>query len=148
MTKLLENDEIKELHGFLTDTRGTALIDFPLKRNISIGDWRLYTTFIQIQADNIKFAFAIQENYGDSKREWITQIIDIFKSLKDQNLAGYRKINSPKSLAYVSISKKMKRTYWTMNFDEIIRMIKSEIKTGHELTEKLMTEIENKVGDK
>ena len=147
LTKLLENDEIKGLQGFLTDTRGTALIDFPLKRDISIGSRRLYTTFIQIQADNIKFAFAIQENYGDSKREWISQIIDIFKTFKSQNIEGYRKINSPKALAYVSISKKMNKPYWTMSIEEIIRMIKSEIKAGHRLTEKLMTEIENTVGN-
>jgi len=147
LTKLLENEEIRIFRGFLTDTRGTALIDFPLKRDISIGGRRLYTTFIQMQGDNIKFAFAIQENYLDSKREWISQIIDIFKGFKSQKLSDYKKINSPKSLAYVSISKKMNRPYWTMELEEIISMIKSEIKIGHELTQRLILEIENTVGN-
>ncbi|MFQ3578705.1 MAG: PD-(D/E)XK nuclease family protein [Bacteroidales bacterium] len=146
LTRLLENNEIKELHGFVTDTRGTALIDFPLKRDISIGGKRLYTTFIQIQGDNIKFAFAIQENYGNSKREWISKIIDIFKKFKNQKLNGYLKINSPKELAYVSISKKMDKPYWLMSFEEIALMISTEIKIGHELTKKLMSEIENTLG--
>jgi len=143
LTKLLEDERIKKLNGILTDTRGTALIDFPLKRDISIGGKRLYTTFIEIQGDNIKFAFAIQENYHDSNREWILLIINIFKIFKTQNISGFSKINSPKALAYVSISKKMKKAYWNMSFDEIISMIINEIRIGHELTEKLIREIEN-----
>lgn len=148
LTKLLENENVKNLSGFLTDTRGTALIDFSLKRNISIGGKRLYTTFIQLQGDNIKFAFAIQENYRGSKRVWISQVVEIFKVFKSLEVSGYKKINSPKALAYVSISKKMEKPYWTMSLDEIIFTIKSEIKIGHELTNKLTIELENTFGNK
>lgn len=145
LTKLLEDERIKGFNGSLTDTRGIALIDFPLKRNISIGDKRLYTTFIQIQGDNIKFAFAIQENYHKSNSKWITHIVSIFKSLKTQNEFGFDKMNSPKSLAYVSISKKMKKAYWNMDFEDIISMIISEISNGNKLSERLIREIKNTV---
>jgi hypothetical protein len=147
LTKLLDDERIRKFNGTLTDTRGTALIDFPLKINISIGEKRLYTTFIQIQGDNIKFAFAIQENYLDSKRAWIQPITNIFKVFKKQNISGFNKFNPPKSLAYVSISKKMKKAYWKMNFDEIISMIIDETRIGHELSEILMKEIKNIVND-
>ncbi|MBP1616305.1 MAG: hypothetical protein H6Q14_132 [Bacteroidetes bacterium] len=141
LIKLLDNNEIKNFQGCVGDTRGTALIDFPLEGNISIGDKRSYKTFIQIQGDNIKFAFAIQENYPSSNKLWIFKVIDIFKNFKNQKLNGYSKINSPKELAYVSISKKMDKPYWSMDLEEIVSMITIEIKSGHELTEKLMKEI-------
>jgi len=141
LTKLLEDERIKKFLGNITDSRGTALIDFPLKQDISIGGRRLYKTFIQIQGDNIKFAFSIQEDYLDSKREWILPIIDIFKTLKNKNISGFSKVNPPKSLAYVSISKKMTMAYWNMSFNKIISMFINEISIGHELTEKLMEEI-------
>lgn len=143
LSRVLENDEIKEIQGTLNETRGTALIDFSLKKNISIGDERLYATFVQIQADNIKFAFAIHEDYPTSQRGWISEIIEIFKRFKDQKLNGYVKVNSPKKLAYVSISKKMERAYWLMSFEDIITMIHNEIRVGHELTDKLMKEIDS-----
>tara|TARA_B100000780_G_C21070589_1_gene430756 strand:- start:259 stop:1362 length:1104 start_codon:yes stop_codon:yes gene_type:complete len=148
LTTILNNDEIKELNGVLTDTRGTALIDFPLKRNISIGDDKLYSTFIQIQGDNIKFAFAIQEHYKNSKKEWISKIIEIFKSFNNEKTEGYKKINPPKSKAYVSISKKMEKPYWILSTEEIISMIKLEINLGHKLTTELMTKINNTMGNK
>ncbi|WP_417238664.1 PD-(D/E)XK nuclease family protein [Bizionia sp.] len=148
LTTLLKDERLKYCYGHLIDTRGTALIDFPLKRDISIGTKKLYTTFIQIQGENIKFAFANQDNYIKSKKVWISSIVDIFKDFKTNNDFSFNKINSPKSKAYVSISKKMEKPYWEMNTDEIVSMIINEIQIGHILTENLMIEIKKGQHDK
>lgn len=133
LTNLLDRQDVCNCDINITDTRGVALVDFILKKDISIGGKRLYNIFIQLQDDNIKFAFANQDNYLKSKKEWIPEVIEVFKTLKNENNCGYNKINTPKSKAYVSISKKMNKPYWDMDIKEFSKMLNDEIKIGEKL---------------
>ena len=134
-------EEIKTPKGLITDTRGDALVDFPLQRDIEY-EGRYYTTIIQLQEDTIKFAFAIYgENYPKSDKKWIDKVIPKMEKLSSENNHDYHKLNKPKSKAYVSISKKLTGHYWHMNIGELANRVKKEIENGKELTEQLLKQL-------
>ena len=139
LTDILAHKSFFKFNAFVTETRGVALVDFSLKRDINYNN-RIYTTFIQMQGANLKFSFAIQDNYIKSKKEWIVEIIEIFKSYKHK--FGYKRINSPKSKAYVSLSKKMEKPYWLLENNEFYSIINTEIENGIKLSNILISDIE------
>jgi hypothetical protein len=142
LSKILQNDKIIGYNGKLTDTRGTALVDFPLQLDISIpGNSKLYKTFIELQGENIKFAFGVQEDYDNSKKIWIANIVPLFKAMKEHKLQGYTSFNPPVSKAYVSISKKTHIPYWNMSIDDFSTFINNEIVIGYQLTKELNSKI-------
>ncbi len=135
MSMLVEH--VKTPIGFVTDTRGDALVDFPLRNNIEFGG-RYYSTIIQLQEDTIKFAFAISGNeYAKSKKEWVLKAIPLMKKLSEQNSFGYRKLNQPKSKAYISISKKLDGHYWHRSLNDLTKYLRTEIDNGKEMTNTL-----------
>jgi hypothetical protein len=135
-------DEVKN-PGEITDTRGDALIDFPLKREIE-HEGKHYSTFIQLQADTIKFAFAIHgQGYNKSQKAWIEKIIPKMEQLRSENNNGYKKLNMPKSKAYVSISKKLDGHYWHKNLNDLADFVRTEIENGKSLTKHLINLLDN-----
>ena len=130
-------DKLPEVSSFVTDTRGDALIDFHIKSNI-VFEKRNYTTIIQLQCDNIKFAFSVYgDNYASSNKKWIESIIPKMDYICRNNTLGYIRCNKPKSKAYVSISKKLGVNYWHMNDEQLTNFIKNEIANGVTLTNQL-----------
>lgn len=130
-------EQVKTPIGFITDTRGDALVDFPLQDNINY-EGRNYSTILQLQEDTIKFAFAIYGNdYTKSKKEWVSKVIPLMKKMSEENTFGYRKLNPPKSKAYISISKKLKEHYWHLSLDDLTKFVRDEIENGKELTKTL-----------
>lgn len=131
-------DELKNHEAFITDTRGDALVDFPIKREIEY-EGKHYTTIIQLQDDTIKFAFAIYGGgYVQSQKVWIDKVIPKMEQLSLENNCGYKKLNKPKSKAYVSLSKKTDGHYWHKNITELSNFVKAEIENGKSLTEQLI----------
>jgi hypothetical protein len=130
----------KHLSATVDETRGEALVDFPLQSDIDF-DGRKYFTAIELQGKNTKFTFQIQKDeYLKSDKIWIERVISIMESLSKKNHFNYNKLNKPKRLAYVSISKTMNDFYWQMSSDELVAFIESEIKNGMELSKLLTNE--------
>lgn len=138
---LVSNKVQEKSHVVITETRGQALIEFQIEHNIKyIMPDENYFTGIQFQGGTVKFLFANQ-NYFNSRKEWIIDLIPIFEKLKNTN--GYYKLNKPSSKAYISISKKItKKEYWKLPVDELAKILDEEIKIGKELTNKLKEEIQ------
>lgn len=131
-------DKLKSPEAVISDTRGDALVDFPIKRQIEF-EGKNYTTIIQLQQDTIKFAFAIHgSDYNKSKKDWIDNVIDKMDKLRIENNCGYKKLNKPKSKAYVSLSKKISGHYWHKNLNDLAIYVKIEIENGKLLTEQLI----------
>lgn len=136
-------NRVKSSNGFITDTRGNALVDFPIKQNIEYNGKR-YATIIQLQKDTIKFAFGIHgNNYSTSNKKWITEVISKMEDLRKNNNFGYTRKNNPKSKAYISISKSTNGHYWHKNIDELVEYIEKEIENGKSLTNQLIQLIES-----
>lgn len=129
---------ILNVESLVMDTRGAALIDFYLKVDIPFNK-RKFTTMIELQGDIIKFAFVISgfNEYNNSKKDWIKDIVPVMEELAKTNPFNYTKCNKPKSKAYISISKKLKQKYWHMKSEDLIIMVENEIKNGYKLTESL-----------
>lgn len=135
-------NKVETSKGIITDTRGDALVDFPIEWDI-LFDKKSYSTIIQLQQDTIKFAFTIGDNYIGSDKQWIEKVIPKMEILSSQNKYGYKKLNKPKSKAYVSISKKLNSHYWHMNLDDLSKLIKTEIENGKSLTRDLIKLIDS-----
>lgn len=134
-------NELKISNYFITETRGDALINIDLKNNILYNS-RLYTTFLQIQNDSIKFAFAISGiDYMTSEKDWIKDIIPIMDNIRNKNEYNYTNLNQPRSKAYISISKKMNPKYWEFNLEDLCIFIKNEIENGKILTKMILAKI-------
>lgn len=119
----------------IDDSRGCALLDLYLKRDIKLGD-RRFLTMLELQKDNIKFAFTVQEGYEYSSKSMLKNAIELMKELSKFNDYSYYKLNVPKRKAYVSISKKLSKNYWEMNETEFLTFIHQEIQNGLELSQK------------
>lgn len=127
--------------AFVSDTRGDALIDFPIRSGIAYKK-RKYATILQLQQDNIKFAFVISEGYGSSRKEWVEDAISSMELLRLENVHGYSKLNKPKSKAYVSVSKKLNIKYWKMEPSALKDFINTEIANSERMTEFLVDKLE------
>ncbi|WP_033959053.1 PD-(D/E)XK nuclease family protein [Psychroserpens jangbogonensis] len=139
LSNILNSYEFSMLQGFMTETRGTALLDFPITENISINDRKeKYRTFIQLQGSNIKFALSVQKDYSKSHKNWISPILETFKKLKENTSNNYTSYNPPISKAYVSVSKKTIKPYWKMPKKELSELIKKEIAFGKGLSKILI----------
>lgn len=136
-------DDIKSAVGFVNETRGAALVDFQIQEEIHFQN-RKYATLIQLQKDNIKFAFAIQGRfYVESDKGWIEQIIPMMEQLSKSNYFQYNKCNKPKSKAFVSISKKLLKNYWLIERSELIDFLETEIENGKKMNNQLNKLIES-----
>jgi len=128
--------------AFVSDTRGDALIDFPIKMGI-IYKKREYSTILQLQQNNIKFAFTVfGEGYGNSKKEWVESAIPFMEVLKSTNGFGYTKLNKPKTKAYVSVSKKLSVNYWKMDSAALTDFINGEIANAEVMTRRLVAQLD------
>lgn len=129
-------DEIKNPTGIVNDTRGDALVDFPLESGIEF-EGRKYSAALQLQKHTIKFTFQ-SVDYKTSDKVWIEKkVIPLMKKLSKQNLFKYKKLNPPKDLAYVSISKKLKDPYWHNSIEDLAKFINSEITNCRAMIEQL-----------
>lgn len=134
-------DEVENPVGLISETRGDALVDFKIESNLTF-EGRLYSTALQLQGETIKFTFAIQNsNYLTSKKQWIQNIIPFFVELNQENTFGYKKLNKPKNLAYLSISKKMEKYYWQLSLPELADLIHKEIKNCKAMTKQLKKDL-------
>ena len=130
-------EQVKNPRGIINDTRGDALVDFPIKGDIKF-DGRKYATALQLQGKTIKFTFAIQsEPYLQSKKSWIENVIPLMSQLSKQNNGSYTKLNKPKDLAYVSISKKIDGHYWHKPINDLTIFIQTEIENCKAMTKEL-----------
>lgn len=128
------SEQIDTNISFVSDTRGDALIDFPIRSGIIYKN-RNYSTILQLQQDNIKFAFAIfGEGYVTSRKEWIEGAIPLMELLRLENVHGYTKVNKPKSKAYISVSKKLNINYWKMAPSVLKDFIVAEIANAEKMT--------------
>ena len=127
-------DEVKNPVGRISETRGDALVDFKIESDLQF-EGRLYSTALQLQGETIKFTFAIQSSdYLTSKKQWIENIIPLFKQLIQENSYGYKKLNKPKNLAYLSISKKLDKYYWQRTLPELAGFIQEQMQHCKEMT--------------
>lgn len=136
------SQRIIDVESSVMDTRGDALIDFYLKVDIPFNK-KKYTTMIELQGNIIKFAFVISgfNEYNNSKKDWIKDIVPIMEELAKTNPFSYTKCNKPKSKAYISISKKLEQKYWHMAPEDLVKLIQNEIQNGFNLTESLQTHL-------
>ena len=123
--------------GVIKETRGVALVDFPIQQKIEY-EGRYYETIIQLQMNTVKFAFIYGDDYLRSEKLWVDKIIPKMGKLSLFNDYGYNKLNKPTSKAYISISKKLDEHYWHKKIDNLVDLIKSEIENGKSLTEQLI----------
>lgn len=129
--------------AFISDTRGDALIDFPIKGGIEYKG-RSYSTILQLQNNTIKFAFAVfGPEYGKSEKVWIEEVIPLMKELSEQNEFNYMKMNKPTSRAYVSVSKTLKDKYWKMETAQLVSFINGEIANAEVMTRQLIGRLES-----
>lgn len=136
-------EKMPEFKSYVTETRGSALIDFILKEGIIYND-NCYSTMIQLQRDTIKFAFVISGDphaYARSSKELVKEIIPKMKNISLSNSFNYNRCNKPTNKAYISISKKLNEHYWHLNFDELVELIKGELANGIELTQILENQL-------
>jgi len=129
-------ESIESSKGRVGDTRGEALVDFSIARNINYNGL-IYGSTIQLQGDTIKFSVAIQGE-SISEIELIETVIPFMETLKVKNSFGYTKLNKPKKKAYVSISKRLDEHFWHKTFADLSVFLKKEIENGKSLTEQLI----------
>lgn len=131
-------EQISDVEANVADTRGEALVDFIIWDNISYNG-NLYNTLIQLQGDTVKFVFSIRaDNYSDSNKKMVAEVIKKMRSLQESKNFGYKKLNEPKTKAYVSLSKKFYGHYWHKNISELARLIKIELSYGKLMTKQLL----------
>lgn len=123
--------------GFnISETHGVALLNLPIKNEIKFKKIN-FTTVIQFQGKSIKFAFHA-ENYKDTKKDFVEDVIPKMKSLLEKKEFNYEKFNQPTSKTFMSLSKNIGDTYWEKSIDEIVELIKIEIKNAKSLTKSLI----------
>jgi hypothetical protein len=126
-------DEMTKSDAIVSETHGDALVDFYIEKNIML-EGRAFKTMLELQGSNLKFIFSIQEGYLSSDKSWITKIEQIMDQLAVHNKFDYRKVNKPKKLAYISISKKINGYYWHESIDALAKKINLEISYCQEMT--------------
>jgi hypothetical protein len=130
-------EQVKNPRGIINDTRGDALVDFPLQGDIEF-EGRKYSTALQLQLKTIKFTFAIQSQpYLQSDKVWIENVIPLMSHLSEQNNYSYKKLNKPTDLAYISISKKLDEYYWHKPIEDLAEFIQTEISNCKEMSREL-----------
>jgi hypothetical protein len=126
-------DELNPLIGSVNETRGSALVDFVIKNDIQFNQ-RKYSTGIQLQGNTVKFFFVISDKYHESQKGWVNEVVSIMENIsKDKNNNfGYKKLNRPRRLSFISISKKLDSNYWHMS--DLKEFVLREIENGKKIT--------------
>jgi hypothetical protein len=126
-------EEIKPQIGTINETRGTALLDFIIKNDIEFNG-KKYSTGIQLQGNTVKLFFVISDKYNESQKEWVNKVVSIMENISKDgtNNFGYKKLNKPKKLTFISISKKLEINYWHMS--NLKEFILREIENGKKIT--------------
>lgn len=135
-------EEIKPQIGTVNETRGAALVDFIIKNEIEFNE-RKYSTGIQLQLNTVKFFFVISDKYNESKKEWVNQVVSLMENIsKDRRINfGYKKLNKPTKLTFISISKKLDINYWHMT--NLKEFVLQEIENGEKITKLLTRQLRN-----
>ncbi len=135
-------EEIKPQIGTVNETRGAALVDFIIKNEIEFNE-RKYSTGIQLQLNTVKFFFVISDKYNESKKEWVNQVVSLMENIsKDRRINfGYKKLNKPTKLTFISISKKLDINYWHMT--NLKEFVLQEIENGKKITKLLTRQLRN-----
>lgn len=102
--------------GRIDETRGNALIHFTIGKFKYEGRW--FEMGYQIQGNTVKFNFQA-EIYQTSKEAWITQAM-IEKMVELKRILAYKRMNKPRTHAYLSISKKMPKKIWEYECEEVL----------------------------
>lgn len=104
------------LVGQNDETHGNALIHFTVGTFNYEG--RRFEMAYQLQRNTVKFVFQA-EVYQTSEETWITQ--DMIKKMEEiKELLAYKRLNKPKTHAYLSISKKMPKKLWEYQYEELV----------------------------
>lgn len=139
LSLLSETPVFENIKSEISETRGSALIDFILDDEIEYKKNK-YRTCIQFQQGTVKLTFAIKDGYSKSNKEWVKNIIPIMEELKMEY--KYKKLNKPTKLAYISISKKIHQDdYWKLSLEDLCKLIKKEYNTALNLSKELNKKI-------
>lgn len=112
-----------ELSSFyINETHGVALLQVNSKKLII--DGKVFILGFQLQGNTLKIN-CVKENYDKSKSNQISEeMIRTFESIfRNQN--GFKKLNKPKSKAYMSVSKKMDKQLYEYEIAELKLFIQS-----------------------
>lgn len=121
------------------ETRGAALIDFILCKNIEF-EGKKYKTLIELQRKNLKFTF-LSDDYNLSVKASIKNIVPLMTELLKTNDFNYNKLNLAKKYAYVSISKRIDESYWHKSVEDLANFILLEIENGNTMSNQLRKSI-------
>lgn len=128
LRKVSLNMNISEAYQWeIADTHGAALLQIDLCKFVT-NSGREYTFGIQYQGDAIKVNIA-STNYGMSKINDYKQDreeLKIKKVVEEVKRFDYKKENLGKSKAYCSYSKRVDKSFWSKDINEITRFFKVE----------------------
>lgn len=127
----------------INDTHGSALIDIYIDFDMRLKS-KTFNTFLQLQENTIKFAFAINKDYHKSHENSIAPIVPIYSRLEESNVFGYKRLNNPKKRAYISLSKQMQKPYWEMQETEFYDFLQTELNNATEMSSIVKTGIESR----
>jgi hypothetical protein len=76
----------------------------------------------------------ISDKYHESQKGWVNEVVSIMENIsKDKNNNfGYKKLNRPRRLSFISISKKLDSNYWHMS--DLKEFVLREIENGKKIT--------------
>lgn len=120
----------KQIHYVVGETRGNALIEIDIKGYEYHS--HKFTLGLQIQGNTIKINFR-SNNYLESKKEQIDS--DFIKSFDStfNNKNDYKKLNKPRTSAYLSVSKQSETPIYKHSKEKIIQMINAELEQINKL---------------
>jgi hypothetical protein len=129
-------EEIKPQIGTVNETRGAALVDFIIKNDIEFNG-RKYSTGIQLQGNTVKFFFVISDKYNESEKEWVNKVVSLMENISKDGTKnfGYKRLNKPRKLTFISISKRLGINYWHMQ--NLKEFVLREIENGKKITDHL-----------
>ena len=127
---------------YITETHGVALLQVNC-RNVTVEN-KTFVLGFQFQGNTLKINCA-RENYDKSKANQIpVEMITIFESIF-RNQDGFKKLNKPKSKAYMSVSKKLDKQLYEYEIVELKSFIQSVLINLDELVLKFEEELQTVV---
>lgn len=123
---------------------GSAILDIIIDLTSIRLNEKPYKIMLELQGKTLKFAIIIigEEEYEDSNPIYIADLIPKMETLALENKFGYKKVNSPKTKAYMSISKKTEKPYWEMSKSELLNYLNNEIVNAQKMTTYLQSLLE------
>lgn len=122
----------------IEETHGNALIQWQLdqiefkRKKFNIG--------LQLQRNTIKVNLS-RADYYKSKAKEIDEVLQNAFTKIFLNINDYKKLNLPKTKAYISVSKNLKQKIWKFKKDILIKLLNSEIKKTKIRIHELNTEL-------